>query len=85
MSTQDKRIEKLKDLNKSITFDEVNSILIHLGFELSNKGKTSGSRVIYVRARDNKKIMFHKPHPGNNVKTYARKQLIEALEELGEI
>lgn len=46
MSTQEKRIEKLKDFNKSITFDEVSSILIYFGFELNNKGKTSGSRVL---------------------------------------
>lgn len=57
MSTQEKRIEKLKDFNKSITFDEVSSILIYFGFELNNKGKTSGSRVLYVRAKDNTKII----------------------------
>lgn len=85
MSTQEKRIEKLKDFNKSITFDEVSSILIYFGFELNNKGKTSGSRVLYVRAKDNTKIMLHRPHPDNNIKNYARKQLIKQLGELGEI
>lgn len=85
MGTHEKRIEKLKDFNKSITFDEVNSILIYLGFELNNKGKTSGSRVLYIRVKDNTKIMLHKPHPGNEIKSYARKQLIKTLEELGDI
>ena len=54
-----------------------------MGFEEYNKGKSSGSRVMFVRNND--KILLHKPHPQKEMKTYAVRQLKEKLEELGEL
>ena len=52
------------------------------GYEKSNKGKTSGSRVVY-KNKDKRPIMLHKPHPGNIIKTYAMKQVLNDLIEAG--
>ena len=59
-------------------------VLNYYGFEEDSKGKTSGSRVIFFRQRDNRKLMLHKPHPGNELKKYAIKNLKDFIEELGE-
>ena len=52
------------------------------GYEKSNKGRTSGSRIIFKNG-DKRPIMLHKPHPGNIVKGYALKQVYEELKEAG--
>ena len=54
------------------------------GYEKSNKGKTSGSRLIFKNGAK-RPIMLHKPHPGNIVKEYAMKQVLEDLKEAGYI
>ena len=48
---------------------------------MGNKGKTSGSRVIFVK--DDMAYTVHKPHSGNVVKMYVMKQVNEYLKELG--
>ena len=46
-----------------------------------NKGKTSGSRVIFVSDEHKTKILLHKPHPRKKLLEYQIKQLIEQLEQ----
>ena len=53
-----------------------------LGSYIGNNGKTSGSRLIFTNG-DKRPIMLHKPHPGNLVKEYAMKQVMEDLREAG--
>ena len=74
---------RLKNEPTDYTFKEAKSLLISLGFEEYTKGKTSGSRVLF--AKDDKKIMLHKPHPDKEMKMYAIRQLRETLEEIGEL
>lgn len=57
----------------------------YLGYQESNKGKTSGSRVVFCRERDKAVIILHKPHLGNIVKKYAIRQLLETLKERGDL
>ena len=64
------------------TFDEMTKLLEYFGFEKCNKGKTSGSRVIFKK-EGAQPIMLHKPHPGNIVKSYAIKQVYDYLTEFG--
>lgn len=49
MGTKDKLIERFKRQPKDFTWDELVRLFSLLGFELSNKGKTSGSRVIFIK------------------------------------
>lgn len=64
------------------TFDEMQRLLEGYGYEKSDKGRTSGSRVIFKNG-DKRPIMLHKPHPGNIVKGYAMKQVYDDLKEAG--
>lgn len=57
-------------------------LLLIFGYKKSNKGKTSGSRVIF-KNEDKRPIMIHKPHPGNIIKSYAMKQVLNDLTDAG--
>lgn len=81
MGKLEKLIERIKSNPKDFTFEEMQSLLVALGFELSNKGKTSGSRVKFFKG--NVCIILHKPHPRKELLTYQIKQIIETLSEEG--
>lgn len=82
MSSKDKLIARFQSLPSDFTFDELERLLTILGYTKSNKGKTSGSRVIF-KDKDGHPIMLHKPHPGNIVKLYALRQVLEELQSKG--
>ena len=69
MGTKEKLIERLKRKPTDFTFDEATRLLSLFGYVKSSKGKTSGSRVMFIN-KQNKKILLHKPHPGNVLKGY---------------
>ncbi len=83
MGKKEKLIEKLRSNPKDFTFEEAEALLSFFGYKLHNKGKTSGSRVMFVREDLESKIILHKPHPRKELLTYQIKQLIEALEQEG--
>ena len=82
MSSKDKLIERFRQLPVDFTFDELQRLLEGFGYVRSEKGHTSGSRVIF-KSKDKRPIMLHKPHPGNIVKAYALKQVYDELKEVG--
>lgn len=82
MGSKEKLIERFKRLPNDYTFDEMERLLSVFGYEKSNKGKTSGSRIIY-RNENKRPIMLHKPHPGNIIKGYAMRQVLDELKEAG--
>lgn len=79
MSQNDKLIERFKTIPANFTFAELEKLLTNLGYVKYNKGKTSGSRVIF-KDQEGHPIMLHKPHPGNIVKQYALRQVLEELQ-----
>ena len=79
MSKKDKLLKKLMDNSMSMTFEEAESLLHFYGFLVENKGKTSGSRVIFVNKKTNTKILMHKPHPRKELLAYQKKQLKDFL------
>ena len=81
MSKRKKLLERLETLPKDFTFNEHCTLLGLLGFEMSNKGRTSGSRVVFFK--DDIFISLHKPHPGNDLKAYQVKQVFEVLKDNG--
>ena len=84
MGTKEKLVDRLKSQPKDFTFEEAERLLTLFGYTKSNKGKTSGSRVIFIDEQK-RKILLHKPHPGNILKTYALKDIIEKLIRNGNI
>ena len=58
MGQKDKLIKKLKANPKTFLFDEAEALLNYLEFSRVNKGKTSGSRVMFVN-EDHGNILLH--------------------------
>lgn len=65
---------------KDLTWDELSNVLNSYGYIELKTGKTGGSRRKFVKG--NHIISLHKPHPGNIVKQYAIKQVIETLKNI---
>jgi len=82
MGQKEKLIRKLKSVPRDMTFDEAETLLRYLTYLCSNKGKTSGSRVIFT-SDSHPPILLHKPHPRKELLEYQVKQLIEILEQEG--
>lgn len=80
MSKLEKEIERLKSKPKDFTYDELKKVLNNLGFYEDNKGKTSGSRVIF-KNKNNQKIVLHKPHPSKILKSYQIRDVLVLLKE----
>jgi hypothetical protein len=82
MGQKEKLIQRLKSKPKDFTFQEAETLLGYLEYIRSNKGKTSGSRVVF-ESNEHGNILLHKPHPNNELKIYQIKQLINVLEQEG--
>lgn len=78
------KIDKLRDrffsLPKDFTWDELSKVLISYGYIELKTGKTGGSRRKFVKGSHI--ISLHKPHPGNIVKQYTIRQVIETLKNI---
>jgi len=79
VSKKEKLIKRLKSKPKDFTFNELQNLLELLGFELFNKGKTSGSRVKFIK--NDIPLIIHKPHPRKELLEYQIKQILETLEK----
>ena len=84
MAQIDKLLNKLLSKPTDFTWEELVKILAHFGYYEMKKGKTGGSR---RRFADDQKHMInlHKPHPGNILKHYQIKDVVDALKERGKI
>lgn len=85
MSKFSKAKQRILSLPKDYTYSEAKYLLEKLGFIEYNKGRTSGSRVRFFRESDKKVIDLHKPHPGDEMNVAAVKDIVEYLNELGEL
>ena len=84
MSRLEKEIERLKSKPKDYTYEEAKRLLNKLGYMENNKGKTSGSRVIF-RNDKGEKIELHKLHPKNILKPYQIAIIVKSLKEWGNL
>ena len=82
MGQKEKLIKKLKSKPKDFTFEEAETLLRYFTYGRSNKGRTSGSRVMFV-SEQYASILLHKPHPRKELLDYQVKQLIDILEQEG--
>jgi len=83
MSKHEKLIKRFKSKPKDFTYEEMKTLLNRLGYEEENKGKTSGSRVIFYNEQLQHSIFLHKPHPGNIIKSYLMKYIEDELTAKG--
>ena len=82
MGQKEKLIQKLKSKPKDMTVEEVETLLKYLSYTRSDKGRTSGSRVMFT-STDHAPILLHKPHPRKELLAYQVKQLVDLLEQEG--
>ena len=75
MGTKEKLINRFKSQPKDFTWDELVRLFSVLGYKIDNKGKTSGSRIIFVKGESS--YTTHKPHPGSIGKGYVMKQVLD--------
>ena len=81
MTKKEKLIERMCRLPKDFTFAELETVLLQLGFEKDDKGKTSGSRVRFYNKDKQMRYLAHKPHPLNTIKEKALKDIVDYLKE----
>lgn len=79
MSKRDKLIERFKAFPKDFTFAETITLLATFGYEVSNKGATSGSRIRFQNKVTEDYIDLHKPHPGSIMKSWMLKAIYQHL------
>lgn len=82
MGKKEKLIKRLKTRPRDFSFAEAETLLLMLEFERNNRGRTSGSRVMYAH-KEHGHFLLHIPHPGNELRFYQVKQLIDFLEQEG--
>ena len=82
MGKKEKLIARLRSVPKDFTFEESRTLLGLLDFEMSSKGKTSGSRVKFFHPSGTT-IFLHKPHPRKELLPYQIKDILEVLEKEG--
>ena len=81
MGKKEKLIARLKAKPKDYTFNEAKTLMGLCGYSISNAGKTSGSRVCFIKG--NKVFRMHKPHPRQELPAYQVKELIDELDQEG--
>ena len=81
MSKKQKLIDRLKSRSGNFEYDEAESLLLSLGFNKSNKGRTSGSKVMFISGTS--RIELHKPHPRKELKPYQINNILNILESEG--
>jgi predicted RNA binding protein YcfA (HicA-like mRNA interferase family) len=79
MPKKEKLIAKLRR-GSSFEWRELVTLLNQLGWE---KLEGAGSRVKFQR--DGVLIELHRPHPGNELKAYAKKDIINMLRQEGNL
>ena len=74
----------LRRPTNTIAFDVVDSLLLACGAKKSNKGRTSGSRIGYLLKVGNGtyQILFHRPHPGNELGKRTVESIRDVLERI---
>lgn len=82
MGQKEKLIQKLRSRPKDFTFQEAETLLGYLTYQRFNKGKTSGSRVLFY-SEGHAPILLHKPHPRKELLEYQVRQLLEILKQEG--
>lgn len=83
MSKKGKRLERFLAVPSDYKLEELISFLNDVGYKVENRGRTSGSAICFFNSKTMKKIIIHRPHPGNIIKKYCIRIIKEHLEQEG--
>ncbi|GAB4050532.1 type II toxin-antitoxin system HicA family toxin [Spirosoma litoris] len=78
MSTIEKLLIRVKAKPKDLTWSELVKVLSYYGYEEISTGKTAGSRRAFAN-KAKQIIRLHKPHPGDILKSYQIKDVLDIL------
>lgn len=79
MTQVEKLLAMLMEMPRTFRFRDFTRIMEHLGYELDQKGSTSGSRVRFYRARDGRMLIMHAPHPSDEMPRGAVRAVVKFL------
>jgi len=82
MSTHEKLLQRFLKMPKDFTWEELSRLLNKYGYVQNNKGKTSGSRVVFEKDDSDIWLDLHKPHPKNILKPYQMKDVYDFLRRI---
>ncbi|WP_166363718.1 type II toxin-antitoxin system HicA family toxin [Pseudomonas akapageensis] len=80
MSRKGKLLAKLLNKQAGFTWSELVTLMSGLGYR---QIEGDGSRVKFDNGNPQAMISLHKPHPGNELKAYVKRQVIEQLQAGG--
>ena len=83
MTKAEKLTRQLMACPRTFRFDDAVRVMAWYGFELDGKGRTSGSRVRFYRESDGRMMLMHIPHPGDELKAAAVREIAQFLSEVG--
>ena len=83
MGQKEKLIERFHAFPKDFSFEELVRLLSFLDFQLYQRGRTSGSRVVFIHKESGIKIILHKPHGRTTLLDYQMKQVAACLKQEG--
>lgn len=83
MTQVEKLLSSLLTCPKSFRFRDFVRIMEYLGYEMDQKGATSGSRVRFYRRRDGRMFIMHSPHPSNEMNAAAVRACVAFLRKEG--
>ena len=83
MSKVDALIKKLcqKPTPADFRYSDLRKIMKYFGYEESNKGATSGSRVRFYNPTTGAMVSLHKPHPGDQMVKGSVESVVQFLKE----
>ena len=88
LSQFEKLWNRFLSVPSDFSYDDLKKIMKHYGYIENNKGKTSGSRLVFIKRDDVEKttIFLHKPHGFDAyVRKAAIRSIIAAMERNGDI
>jgi hypothetical protein len=79
MTKLDKLKVRLLQKPKDFRYEELEALLLGLGYEEKKTGKTAGPRRLFFNIQTKFIIRLHKPHPSPILKTYVTLDVINIL------
>jgi hypothetical protein len=79
MTKLDKLKARLLQKPKDFRYEELEALLLGMGYQEKKTGKTAGSRRLFINHQTKSIIRLHKPHPSSILKTYVILELINIL------
>lgn len=83
MGKSKKLLERFLRRPKDFTYKELETLLVSLGFTISNAGSASGSAVRFIDHSNGNIIRIHRPHPQPQLKGYVVSAIISDLQKGG--